>query len=165
MKKLFFIPVLLSALFMVIRGHYYTNALTLGVFFICSAPALYMGANFLLHFLYKQPYSRTLMQLGARLSIGMALLAIVCSLFEANNLYCSYMIKKQPVALTAQIENVKQRRSNKRGVYKTIWYSYMYSGKKYSSKTNAADNNSMHIGDSINIKISTIDPTVSELVE
>lgn len=95
----------------------------------------------------------------------MALLAIVYFLFEANNLYCSFIIKKQPIALTAQIEDVKQRRSNKRGEYKTIWYSYTYSGKKYSSKTNAADDIYMHIGDSIRIKISTIDPTVSELVE
>lgn len=93
---------------------------------------------------------------------ALSFLAAIFVLFEANNLYYSTLLKGDFKVVEGVIVK-REIRKSRYDSWAVLIYSYNYNGNQYHDEI-YEDETNLHVGDYIQVSVSTFDATVHEVL-
>lgn len=150
------------ALLVVFRAHCLNSSLLLVAFFAAAIPIAFALSVAIIGVLYKHFSENRLTGSLASLVPVLSFLVVILVLFEANDLYCTTLLKRNCKVVSGVMLKRKIRRT-RHNSWPVLVYRYNYNGTEYYDQIDE-ENTNHHIGDTIQLRVSTFDATVNKVL-
>jgi FlaA1/EpsC-like NDP-sugar epimerase len=150
------------ALLVVFRAHCLNSSLLLVVFFAAAIPISFALSVAIIGVLYKHFSENRLTGSFASLVPVLSFLVVILVLFETNDLYCTTLLKRNCKVVSGVMLKRKIRRT-RHNSWPVLVYRYNYNGTEYYDQIDEEDTN-YHVGDTIQLRVSTFDATVNKVL-
>ena len=151
--KIFLLIFFLSAAFIVFRAHYYSGFPLVVAFLFVLGTAIAALDEFF--------WNGKKQGFWGRLILSVSGVGLLVTLLWLNDCYCDKMLVGKSEIIDGRIERSVIRRS--RGHSTEVFvYEYTFRNTLYSNEINA-EGSGVQVGDEVKLKVSCLDPTVSQL--
>lgn len=151
-----------GSILVVFRAHCLNSWLLFIAFFTAATPIAFALSVAIIGVLYKHFSENGLTGSFASLVPVLSFLAVMVLLFNANDLYCSALLKRNCKVVSGVMLKRKIRRT-RHDSWPVLVYSYNYNGKEYYDQIYEEGTN-YHVGDTIQLRVSVFDATVNEVL-
>ena len=162
MKTYATIVAAVGAILVVFRAHCLNSSLLLVAFFAAAIPIAFALSVAIIGVLYEHFSENRLTGSFASLVPVLSFLVVIVVLFEANDLYCTTLLKRNCKVVSGVMLKRKIRRT-RHNSWPVLVYRYNYNGKEYYDQIDEEDTN-YHVGDTIQLRVSTFDATVNKVL-
>lgn len=152
--KICAVIVLIASLFLIFRGHYYPG-LPLFAAYGCVVLPIVIGLEEILWFRRDGGFVQ-------RLVSGLLGMGLLILFFFLNDAYCNYALNKKSEMIYGRVVKTEAR-STRHGLSKIFVYEYTYGKSHYCNEDNN-DKAGFVISDSVLLRVSAFDPTVTEVL-